>query len=294
MSNETTTTSLTEIVAAEFIDPLIMAYTIDAFVAIGLSYEVSLRNQPTKVAAMTRWIKDAGGDVTTEGTTTLANTLLETEEATATVGVTGILRTVTDLSAEANMLGPVGLQQFIAQDGGTLMAEMMEDDLLAKFTSITNAVGLATTDLAIADMVSAICKRRTLNARGPCAFVLDDQQALDLSTALVGSSAQIFSGGANQSIMNGESTGLLGTFLGVPVYYSNLTDTSNTGASVNGALITTNAAPLYASLGHAVKWDPRLKTEPNVALVSQLYAITACYGVALRYDTTAVKVKTDA
>ena len=94
--------------------------------------------------------------------------------------------------------------------------------------------------------------------------------------------------------MNGNSDGYLGEFLGVPVWYSNLTDTANTGANVTGMLVTTNASPGYASLGIVQKWAPRMKTQENVSLLTKEFAFTQCYGVVERYDATGVSLITDA
>jgi hypothetical protein len=294
MSNEITTTAVTEIVNSEVIDQLIMDYTIDATVIAPLAYTMDISNQATIKAAMAVWVKDAGGDITTEGTTDMSNTLLETTEATATAAQVGILREVADLAASSSILGEDGLRMFIARDGALLMAEMLEDDLAALFASISNSVGSSESDLTIANCVQAQMTRRTLNARGPAAFVLDDQQLYDLSAAVVGSTATVFEAGANQSILNGRSDGFAGTFLGDPVYYTNLTDTANTGSNVVGAYITTNGNPYHASLGIAMKWFPRMKSEIDVSKVTTQYAITQAHGVTLRYNTTAVKIVTDA
>lgn len=295
MSNETTTTSLTEIVMSEWIDPFIMPYLMDELVIAGLAYQVDISGQPTKTAAMPRWIKDAGTDVTTEGTTALANTQLDTEEpSTVTVGVVGIMREVTDLAAASNLQGEAGLMQFISDDGAKLLAEMIDDDLAALATGFATVAGEATTDLSVANLISALNSRRTNNARGVPAFVLDDQQAADLTTAIAATAATIFTAGANQSLLNGRSDGLLGEIFGVPVWYTNLTDSSGTGASVNGMLISTGASPAWASLALVNKWAPRLKSESDVAGVSTLHAITASYGVGERFDLTGVRIRTDA
>lgn len=294
MANETTSTSHTEIIDSEFIDSLIMDYTIDQSVILGLAYVLDIGPLPTLTAAFPRWIKDAGADIATEGTTDLANTQLETEEVTCTVAQVGILREVTKLNSRANRLGEQGLIDFIARDGAQLMVEMMEDDLAALASGFSNVEGETTTDLSIANMVQTQMQRRTQNARGPAAFVLDDQQLLDLEVAVAASSASIFQGGANQSLLNGRSDGLAGSFLGDPVYYSNLTDTSNTGAAVNGMYITTNGDPRYASLGVAMKWAPELDSESNVSKLTKEHAVSAAYGVCERYDGTGVRIRSDA
>jgi hypothetical protein len=171
---------------------------------------------------------------------------------------------------------------------------MMETDLCGLFSSFTNNIGTSGSDFTIALGVACQMKRRTLNARGQAAFVFDDQQALDLTAAVAASGASIFTGGASQSILNGRSDGYLGDFLGDPCFYTNLTVTANTGEDVVGAYLTTAASPEYASLGMVLKWAPRMKQQSSVADIADYFAITAAYGVGMRYATTGVSLTTDA
>lgn len=294
----TTSTTLTEIVMSENISVDIMDYLIDHNVILQHALVEDLAGKPTLTAAFPRWIKDAAADLATEGTTDMSATALETEEVTCTAAQVGILREVSKMASRSNLLGEQGLVDFIESDGAALCLEMVEDDLAALATGFSTVAGETTTDASIANLVSAQMSRRTNKAKGRAVFILDDQQLSDVSLAVAASSAQIFSGGASQSLLNGRSDGYAGNFLGDEVYYTNLTDTSNTGAAVNGMYITTaqdgEMGRKYASLAVAMKWQPELESESDVSKSVKQHAIDMCYGVVERYDGTGVRIRTDA
>src|SRR5687768_11463170 len=95
MAAETTITSLTEIVPAEKIGEVVMEYARDSMPIAGLCLEVQLPPNSGKVYTFPRWVADAHEDITTEGTTALTNTELETTESTITVAQIGLGRELT-------------------------------------------------------------------------------------------------------------------------------------------------------------------------------------------------------
>lgn len=288
----TTTTTVTEIVNAEWIDPLIADYAKDEIVIAELAREADLRGKATKTVAFPIWEKDTAADITTEGTTTLSANDLTLAETTVTVAQVGILREPTKLAERANLLGEAGLVEYIAQDGGYLCMEMLEDDLAGLFPSITASVGTSGSDLTIGNMLEALGKRRTNKARGVPVFVLDDQQTVDYQNGLGTTTGTFWTGGTGQSSMTSRSDGKLGAFLDAEVRYTNLTDTANAGADVVGALL--NVGSKEASLGVAILWMPELDKELNVAKSTRLYAVNFCYGAGLINDNNSVKLVTDA
>jgi len=296
MANETISTSVTEIVNSEWIDPMIGDYMRDALVVADESVcrVVDLRGKATKTVAFPRWDKDTAEDVTTEGTTTLSNNEATLSEVTVTVAQVGILRQPTKLAERVNMLGEAGLVDYLAADGGYLCKEMLEDDCCALFASITLSVGSTGVDLSIANMIEALGKRRTAKANGDPMFILDDQQTIDFTSALGAATGTLWSGGQNQTAMQNQAKtdGTMGDFLGAPIRYTNLTDTANAGADVVGALL--NVGGKNPSIGIAILWMPELDKELNVALSTRLYAINACWGAGLINDAPSVKIVTDA
>lgn len=293
---ETTGTSLTELVNSEFIAPLIIDYAIDKMVITPLMRVQSIAGMATKTVAFPRWIKDAGADVTEA--TDISNTELESSENTAiTAAQVAILREVTDLALQTNMLGPQGLVDFILRDGAMLCAEMLEDDLAGTFASASGSVGTSGVDLSVANFIEAMAKLDTNNVRGEKVCVLDDQQALDIRNAVAASAASVFANAASgaQTVLNARSDAYVGELFGVRTWLTNLTDTANSGADVVGAMmINGSSAPNYAPIGVALLWEPKLKQVEDVETLSTKYAIYMAYGQGEINDPAYVKIVTDA
>lgn len=293
MANETTITSTTEIVNSEWINPMIMDYAADVLVAAPHVNWIDLAGKATKVAAFPRWEKDTGEDITTEGTTSLSNVEITLTEVQVTAAQVGIKRELTEFQLATNILGEAGMQDFIARDGGYLLGEMIEDDICAVFTGFNSSVGATGVDASIANLVQVIAKARTDKMRGQLVGVIDDQQQLDLTAAIASTSAQLFSGGSNQTLMNSRSDGYLGEFLGMPIWYTNLTDTQNTGEDVCGGFwISAQSNAKQCAIGGVSVWTPRMATDVDIALVTRKYAMTAAYGVGEVGD--GIKLVTDA
>jgi len=290
----TTGTSITEIVPAEFISDVIMAHAIDVMVAAPLAYQVDLKEGSGKVFNFPMVDKDTAADITTEGTTDLTSEEFTFSETSVTVAAVGILRDNTKLAERTNRLGEQGLLALQMQNAAELIAEMIDDDLVGKFSSITDSVGTSGVDLTVANMLSAISSQRTNKARGNLAFILDDQQATDLAADVSADAASVFVGNAHQSVLGSSLDGRMGMFMGSPVYYSNLCDTANTGANVVGACIVTGDTPSHASLGLVSLWGVEMDEEPNVSKLTRERAFTACYGVGLIGDAYSTKIVTDA
>jgi hypothetical protein len=276
MANETTITTLTEIVNAEMIIPRIMDYAIDAMVATSLCRMEDLSGAHSKVASFPIFEKDTA--VAVAEAASLSNNDFTTADTQVTAGQVGILREITKMAAMTNVLGPVGIGDAIARDGGMLCAEVAEND-----TGV---------DLSVANMIEAIGKFRTAKSRGVPVFVLDDQQMVDLSTAVAAATGTVWASGNGQSILNSSTTGIAGQFLGSEVRWTGLTDTANAGADVVGALLNTGVPE--ATIGFVWLWAPTLDTDKDIAKVSTKYAITTAYGVGLINDGSGVKLVTDA
>lgn len=290
MAAETTSTSLTELVNSEVISPLVMDYAIDAMVATPLCRFGDLTNGKSKVMAFPIWVKDTGADLSEASS--LSNNELETTEATVTAAQVGILREVQKMASKVSLIGGAELENEIARDAGMLIAEMIEDDVVGLFPSLSASVGTTTVNISLANCAQAIGARRTAKARGVPVFVFDDQQMLDLSELIIAATGTFWASGNGQSVLNADSTGIAGSFLGAEVRYTNLTDTANAGEDVVGALLNTQVKE--ATLAFVLLWAPEIDTEINAAKASKLYGITAAYGVGIINNASGVKIVTDA
>lgn len=293
MAGETLSgSSVDEIVNTEWIDPLIGDYMKDVLV-IGDERVIrvaDLRDKATKTYTFAAWVKDVGADITVEGTTLLAANDFTTTDVQCTVAQVGIMREPTKLTERVTILGEGGLQQAMAEDGGYLCKEMAEDDLAALFASVTLTAGTTNVTASVSTAIEALAKRRTAKANGSPVFIWDDKAAQDFTQSLGTTTGSLWVGGNGQNVMENMASadGFMGTFLGAPMFYTNLTDTINAGVDVASACL--NAGGKNPSLVMAILWMPELDKELNVAKTTRLYAINMAYGVALINDAPTIKV----
>ena len=295
MSEETTRTSLTEIVNSEMIQETIISYAIDASVIAPLCRVANLAGRATAVASFPQWELDAVASVN-DGSA-LSNTELQTTEvATVTAASVGVLREVTQMAMATNLLGADGLLRFVVEDGGRLCMADLENSLASRFSGFTTTVGTSGADFSISNFVEGISRMGTKNARGRIVSVIDDQQAFDLRTAVGTSTSAVFANSAqsNQSVLNANTNAFVGELFGVPVWMTNLTDTANTGADVVGAMfIDGNLHPEFAGIGIALLWMPTLRSVAQPGAVAEEMAITMAYGTG-RISDFGIDFTTDA
>ena len=289
----TTTTTLTEMVQAEVLNQAIKDYLIDANVVAPLCEYQSIAGKNSKVLSTILITKDTGADIT-EGTAMTVDDL-DSSELSVTVAQVGVYRQVTEFVSQTNVLGAQGLFNLIVNDGTALVLEMLEDDLCALFTSATGGtIGTSGVDLSVSDFVTAIAKMRTIKVRGQYVCVLDDQQGLDLMNAVAASTGAVFGNTAvDQSVLNSGSDGYLGSLFNVPIWVSNLTDSTG-GTDVIGTMFaapggTKNHCPYTI----AELWGPRVHYLEEPTLPSYQISTTMAYGVAITHPTAALKIVTD-
>lgn len=292
MAGETIISTLTEIVPAEFLPDVLMMYQIDAMVVAPYSWSVSLPERSGKTFNFPKLVKDTASDITTEGTTTAAATELETTETSVTVAQVAISRENSKLVERTNRYGADGLLAIEMRDSALLLAEMVDDDLVGLFGSITDAVGTSGENLTVANMLEAIATQRANTARGQLAFVLDDQQANDLCAELATTGAAFFNGGNGQSLLSARVDGYLGNFLGAEVVYTGLCD--HAGGNVTGACIVRgDTNPERASLGYVRLWDGEMEEVPDPEKLTKTRTWNSAYGVGLIGDDFSVEITTD-
>src|SRR5688572_3289431 len=124
----TTVTTLTELVYAEWINPVIMEYAHSFTVAAPFLLWKDLRGKASKVGSFPRWVLDSAATGLGE-TTDLTSEDLETLDATITATEIGIRRDVTDIALEDTLAGSA-LFDFIVKDAATLFAINMDNDIV--------------------------------------------------------------------------------------------------------------------------------------------------------------------
>jgi hypothetical protein len=290
----TTSTSVAEIVPTEVISDIIMAKQIDAMVAAPLAFNVRLPVGSGATFAFPKLDKDVGEDLATEETSATANELTFSE-TTCTVAVVALARENAKKQLRTNRLGPDGMLALQVNDAAENLAEMLDDDVVALFTSITDSIGTSGQNATLANLAAMVATQRANMARGSLAFVLDTQQANDITAEMLSTASSLFSGGQNQSLMNSRVDGYLGDFIGAPVLYTGLCDTANGDADVVGACIVRgDTNPERASIGVVRLWDVEMDEEVNAKKLTTTKVWNACQGAALIGDEYSVKLVTDA
>lgn len=316
MADETTSTSVTEVVYSEWINPVFQAYATDVAVATAFVYEKRPANN-SKTVSFPRQISDvgtpddggAGVDTEydyTEGTG-LSNTEFETEEASVSATELGVMRTLTDEALEDSADG-IDLVNAIVRDEAHILSLVKDDDLLALMNSFTDTVGQTGVDLTISQLSMAFTELRRNGVHpqaGGLAVILDQQQGEDIESAVIatGTAMAVYEGAADRflGIMPdaglGMTAGLLMMFRGAPVFVSGLTDSVNAGADVAGGLIVRGDIPVnepWASIGACRKRDFRLEDERDASLPGTELVGTERWGVGIINPAFGVNIVSDA
>lgn len=287
----TDTTSLTELVNAEFINTAVLDYAHDNAVSAPYLNWIDLRGKSTIVGSFPKWVLDTATDLTNE-TTTLGSELLETTDVQVTALEIGVRRDVTDASVEATVLG-AQLFDFIVRDSGTLFGISLEDDIDALFPSFSTSVGATGVNLSIANMIEAQAQIRTNGHSGQLVTILHTQQASDYQAA---------QGAATSTTVNDFfqvshdlEGGYLGTFMGHPVWTTGLCDLVNTSADRCGAtFVRGDTNPSQAAIGGVMARDIRIEEQRDANERLTEVVATAKWGIAEISDLSGTGIITDA
>jgi hypothetical protein len=316
MANETTTTTLNDIVYSAVIEPSFLAYAMDWIVAQQFARRYSLVGKPANALDIPRFATDMGtiGDGgtgvdtefdATQATDLSANIALDTDKVTITSSEYAFKRTITDNVFEDSIAG-IDLMDAVLADGAQILMTAFEDDMLALLASLSNTVGTSGADLTIAQTLAAQVGIRKRGVRAPdgVVYVLDEQQVDDLEAAMIATSTStaVFAFandrllGIDREANNGMGNGHVFSFRGYPVYSTGLTDTANAGADVVGACFvpTTSGNDRYATFGWADKRPFRVETQRDASLRADEVVFSMRRGVAEIADTTGTAIITDA
>jgi hypothetical protein len=316
MANETTTTTMNDVVYSAVIEPSFLAYTMDWLVATPFARRFSLVGKPSNALDIPRpatdmgTVGDGGGGVdgefdATQATDLSANIAFDTDKVTVTSSEYAFKRTITDNVFEDSIAG-IDLMDVILADGAQILSTAFEDDMLALLASLSNTVGTTTADLTIAQALAAQVNIRKRGVRAPdgVVYVLDEQQVDDLEAAMIATAANqaayVMAAdkllGIDRTANNGMGNGHVFNFRGYPVYSTGLTDTANAGADVVGACFvpSTPANDRYATFGWVDKRPFRVETERDASLRGDEVVFSMRRGVAEITDASGTAIITDA
>lgn len=315
MANETTTTTLNDVVYSYVIEPTFLDYAHDWIVLTPFMRRYSLVGKPSNVLQVPRFatnmgtVGDGGTGVdtefdATEGSDLSTNTALSTDNVQFTAAEYGLVHKITDNVREDSILGS-DMSMYIS-NAARIIQTAVEDSALALFSGLSNSVGVSGADLTIAQAVAAADDIRARGCRAPngVTYILDDQQYNDLRDACIatGSSWAVFpqvAAGlldAQKTALNGLGGGPSMLFRGFDVYQTGLTDTANTAADVVGACFTHSGPgndPM-ATFAIVDKRPFRLEPQRDATLRCDELVFTTRVAVGEATDASGTKIVTDA
>lgn len=191
-----------------------------------------------------------------------------------------------------------------------MVVEKAEADLCALYDDASRTVGTSTSDLTIANMLTAIYKMKEGEPEHESwVFAMHPQQTLDIQTVLLDAGTggdgpawyQQADAGMINMLPDNQRTGFRGSFLGVPYYETSpsVNILPNTGADVAGALLAVgvgrpgagaqNGAHVFVE-GHPMRFVLDLDASARTVELLCIWE----YGVAELRDLHYVSIVTDA
>lgn len=280
MANETTTTTLTELIQASIGEARVVASQ-----GVDLAETITRRPLEEGKGSATFPVYDEETMASVAEGTDLSNTAFDTTAVTITPGEYGLMTTLTDKAKRG-----AGMQAAI--DIGRVMGEAYlaakNRAIYALFDGFSNAIGTTNVDITEALIQQAVRTLRQNKAPGPYYLVCTPHVMEDI--------LGLYSSNTNnvaENIRNAaQETGTLPIIHGVqPVLIDNLVAGTGTG-ELNEA-DTKTAIYSAAALGFVEEWDFRIETERNASLRGDELVATASFGVGEIKDTWGVELLVD-
>jgi len=222
----------------------------------------------------------SAGDVT-EGTD-MSNTAVNPTSVTITLAEIGVMATVTDLMLESS---PFDVAADIGNILGRAVAEKVDTDFAALFSSFSTSLGNDATEFSASMLFQAAAQLRSVNAPGPYYCVVHPKAAYALKKELAtngGNNIPALSEPGNQALQ----TGIIGNIAGINVVEHSLVPTSSSDGYV-GAVFSRDA------IGVAVGREPRLEQQRDASLRASELVMTMTTGEAILKNTYGVTLLMD-
>jgi len=222
----------------------------------------------------------SAGDVT-EGTD-MSNTAVNPTSVTITLAEIGVMATVTDLMLESS---PFDVAADIGNILGRAVAEKVDTDFAALFSSFSTSLGNDATEFSASMLFQAAAQLRSVNAPGPYYCVVHPNAAYALKKELAtngGNNIPALSEPGNQALQ----TGIIGNIAGITVVEHSLVPTSSSDGYV-GAVFSRDA------IGVAVGREPRLEQQRDASLRASELVMTMTTGEAILKNTYGVTLLMD-
>ena len=258
MANETTTTTLDDLMPSIIAEAMFQAHEMSIMRGLVKNYNMPMASGKT----LTVPIYDAvTASALTEGTD-MSNTAVSTGSAVLTVSEVGVMTTVTDLAMRTS-------SSDVVRDVGVLfgraIAKKMDTDLGALVTALNagTAIGTGVEELDAADIFRAVAELRNLGLSTDEMFcVVNPINAYHLKSSMTNTFADPSGIVGNEALRSG----FVGRIAGIPVFES-----ANITAG-DGGVFHRDA------LGLALMQDISIETERDASLRGTELVATAVYG----------------
>lgn len=262
-----TSSTINDYINAAFIQPSYLYFAWMNMIAQQFGADFSLIGQSSNQINLPRFdslvtVGDRGASVATaydatEGTDLTATTVT-TSVVSGTLTEYAVRIDLTDNIAEDSVDGIDLINNVVGVAAQVIMAAK-EDDFVARFAALDNAVGTTTVDLTLAVAYSAFTgtRRRGFHAPDGMVYVMDPEAWDNIEAAMLatGTSTAVYPNsinnllGVDTTANNGMGNGHVGNIRGYNVHESQFCDTANVGADVVSACFIP-ASPANNLAGH--------------------------------------------
>jgi len=278
MANETTSSTLSELYT-EIIQEAIFTFQ-ETSVMRPLVTTYNISGQGKQIAVPVYPAISAAA--VAEGTD-LSNTAVNPTEATITASEVGVMTTLTDLgrdSASRNVAADIG-KLF-----GDAIADKVDTDIAALFSSFSSDVGAAATELTPELIFKAVATLRANNVPAPYYGVFNPKAAFNLKKVLTNAGYTTSSNAVSDLGNEALRSGYIATVAGVQIF-------ENSNIAIDAYDDSVGAVFHPASLGLAMKQDFRIETQRDASLRATEIVATVTKGQGVVKSDYGVKITSD-
>ena len=278
MTNETTSSTLSELYTEVIQEAIFTFQETSVMRPLVTTYNIS--GQGKQIAVPVYPAITASG--VSEGSD-LSNTAVNPTEATITASEIGVMTTLTDLgrdSASRNVAADIG-KLF-----GDAIADKVDTDIAALFSSFSSDLGAAATELTPELIFKAVATLRANNVPAPYYGVFHPKAAFNLKKVLTNAGYTTSSNAVSDLGNEALRSGYIATVAGVQIF-------ENSNIAIDQYDDSVGAVFHPVSLGLAMKQDFKVETQRDASLrATEIVAtitkgqgvVKSDYGVALTVD----------
>jgi N4-gp56 family major capsid protein len=274
MSNESTTTSLNDLIAPIVQEAMFVAS--ETSIMPGLVKTFQVPANAGKVLQVPLYpvqtiASDAGEN------TDLTNTEISTGVANITLTEAGIMTTLTDMARNHSVSNVVA---DLGKLFGEAIAKRHDRALTGLFSSFDTQIGVNQTELEVKDLFEAYATLKANAVPGPYFGVFNPKSIYNIKKTLTNT---FVNPNASAVVNQAMSEGYIGRIAGIDIFESsNVVETSSTDI--------TNAVFSRDALGLAVAQNINIETQRDASLRAEEVVASTRYGVSVLHNSYGVKL----